>query len=109
MFSRRPALRFVLLFAAGIFLSEWISPPYVWLFFLSVSLVLISVFLFRYEKQFCASIMLCCSIVLLGSLLHSLQRLDFESRKLTPGVDDESVTVFGIIDSEPVRQDRKIS
>jgi competence protein ComEC len=110
MLKRRPALRFVLLFAAGIILSEWVSLPSIWLLSLSIVLVLLSAILFWLKKQqFVAVISLHCSVVLLGFLLQTLQHLDFKSRELEPSIADESVTLFGTIDSEPIRRDRRIS
>jgi competence protein ComEC len=110
MLRRRPALRFVLLFAAGIILSEWVSIPLVWLLSLSIVLVFLIAILFWMKKQqFIAVISLYCSVVLLGWLLQTLQHLDFESRELEPSIADESVTLFGTIDSEPIRRDRGIS
>ncbi len=108
--KRRPALRFVLLFAAGILLSEWISLPPILLLSLSIVLVFLSAILFWLKKQqFVAVIALHCSVVLLGFLLQTLQRLDFKSRELEPSIADESVTLFGTIDSEPIRRDRRMS
>ncbi|MGA3286724.1 MAG: DNA internalization-related competence protein ComEC/Rec2 [Bacteroidota bacterium] len=110
MLKRRPALRFVLLFATGILLSEWVSLPSIWLLSLSIVLVLLSAILFWLKKQqFVAVISLHCSVVLLGFLLQTLQHLDFKSRELEPSIDDESVTLFGTIDSEPIRRDRRMS
>ena len=110
MLKRRPALRFVLLFAVGILLSEWVSLPSIWLLSLSIVLVLLSTILFWLKKQqFVAVISLHCSVVLLGLLLQTLQHLDFKSCELEPSIADESVTLFGTIDSEPIRRDRRIS
>lgn len=110
MLKHRPALRFVLLFAAGILLSEWMSLPSIWLLSLSIVLVLLSAILFWLRKQeFIAVISLHCSVVLLGLLLQTLQHLDFKSRELEPSIADESVTLFGTIDSEPIRRDRRVS
>jgi len=110
MLKRRPALRFVLLFAAGILLSEWLPLSPAWLLLISFVLVLLSGAIFRYgKKQIIAVILLHCSVILLGSLLHSVQQLDFKSRKLEPGTPDESVTVFGTIDTEPIRRGSKAS
>ena len=110
MLKRRPALRFVLLFAAGILLSEWISLPSIWLLSLSIVLVLLSAILFWLKKQqFLAVVSLQCSVVVLGFLLQTLQHLDFKSRELEPSVADESVTLFGTIDSEPIRREKRMS
>jgi competence protein ComEC len=46
---------------------------------------------------------------LLGFLLQTLQHLDFKSRKLEPSIADESITLFGTIDSEPIRREKRIS
>jgi competence protein ComEC len=110
MLKRRPALRFVLLFAAGILLSEWVSLPSIWLFSLSIVIVLLSAILFRLKKyQLIAVILLHCSVVLLGLLLQTLQHIDFKSRELEPSIADEPVTLFGTIDSEPIQRDKRIS
>lgn len=110
MLRRYPALRFVLLFAAGILLSEWMLLPSAWLLLLSVVFILLSVIVSRTgKKQFAAVILLYCSVILIGSLLHSLQHLDFKFLELKPTMANESVTIFGIIDSEPIRRDRRIS
>jgi len=110
MLKRRPALRFVLLFAAGILLSEWVSLPSIWLFASSVVLVLLSAILFWLKKkQLIAVISLHCSVVLLGLLLQTFHHVDFKSRELEPRTADESVTIFGTIDSEPIRRERRIS
>jgi len=110
MLKRRPALRFVLLFAAGILLSEWVSLPLIWLLSFSIVLVLLSVILFWLKKQqFVAVISLHCSVVLLGLLLQTFQHMDFKSRELEPSIADESVTLSGTIDSEPIRRERRIS
>jgi competence protein ComEC len=110
MLKRRPALRFVLLFAAGILLSECVSFPSIWLLSLSIVLVLLSAILFWLKKQqFVSVISLHCSVVMLGLLLQTLQHLDFKSRELEPSIADESVTLFGTIDSEPIQRDKRVS
>jgi competence protein ComEC len=110
MLKRRPALRFVLLFVAGILLSEWVSLPPIWLLSLSILLFLLSAILFWLKKQqFIAVLSLHCSIVVIGLLLQTLQHLDSKSRELEPRIADESVILFGTIDSEPIRRERKIS
>jgi competence protein ComEC len=108
--SRRPALRFVLLFAAGILLAVWISIPPIWLLSFALGIVLLSAILFRLKKlQFAAVISLHCSVVLLGLLLQTFHQLDFQTRELEPSIANESVTLFGTIDSEPMRRERRIS
>jgi len=110
MVKQRPALRFVLLFAAGIILSEWLSLPSIWLLSLTIVFVLLSVILFwRKKRQFAAVISLHCSVILLGFLLQTLQHLDSKYRELEPSFADESITLFGTIDSEPIRRERRIS
>ena len=110
MLKSRPALRFVLFFAAGILLSEWVSLPSIWLLSLSIVFVLLAAILFWLKKQqFVAVLSLHCSVVLLGVLLQTLQHLDLKSRELEPRFADESVTLFGTIDSEPIRRERRIS
>ncbi len=110
MLKRRPALRFVLLFTAGILLSEWLPMHPSWLLLISIVLVLLSAVIFGIrKKQIIAVILLHCSVILLGSLLHSVQQLDFKSRKLEPDITDESITLFGTVDTEPIRQGTKAS
>ncbi len=56
-----------------------------------------------------AVISLHCSVVLLGFFLQTLQHLDFKSHRLEQSTADESVTLFGTIDSEPIRRYRRVS
>lgn len=109
MVRRRPALRFALLFAAGILLASRVFCPPVWMFILTASGVLFCLVLSRNNRQIAASIVLQCSIVVLGILLQTLQRSDFQRRELTSTVANEWVGLFGSIESEPVRQDSRIT
>jgi competence protein ComEC len=109
MLNRRPALRFVILFAAGILLSEWLSLSSIWLLLLSIVFIFLSTIVYRLDKKFAAAILLYCSIISAGSLLHSVQRLDSIPQKLEPITPNESLTLYGTIETEPIRHDRKIN
>ncbi|MBN1396730.1 MAG: DNA internalization-related competence protein ComEC/Rec2 [Bacteroidetes bacterium] len=109
MLKQRPALRFVLLFAAGIFLSDFVILPLNCLLVFIAVLVFLSALFFRFRNQFAAVIILYCSVIFLGILLHSIRRSGFESLKLNPQADDEYMAAVGIIDSEPVHNGKKIS
>jgi competence protein ComEC len=110
MFQNRPALRLVLLFAAGIVLAGWISLPLLLLFFLSVFSVLFSAVLFRKNKRrSIAEIFLQCSVVLLGIFLQTFQQSNIHSSELAPRIPDEPLMLFGTVDSEPAQQDRRLS
>ncbi len=109
MLRRRPALRFALLFAAGILLASRISIAAPWIFLLSASLLFVCLILDLTGKQRSASVSLQCCVITLGFLLQTLQRLDFQSRELEPAHPNESVILYGIVESEPARQDLKIT
>jgi len=108
MLKRRPALRFVLLFAQEFFIGVDIT---------SINLAALAFYRscssignsFLVEKQqFLAVVSLQCSVWCLF-LLQTLQHLDFKSRELEPSVADESVTLFGTIDSEPIRREKRMT
>jgi competence protein ComEC len=110
MSSSRPAFRFVLLFAAGILLSEWLSLPSLLLLFFLIVFIILSAIIFRLgKKQYVAVILLYWSIILTGSLLHSLQKLNPYFQKLEPISQDDSLTLFGTIENDPIRRDKKIN
>jgi competence protein ComEC len=110
MLQCRPALRFVFLFAAGILLAEQVSIPPITLFSVILLILLLTAVLLLKKKCRCTMyVLLQGLIMLLGILLQTLQHLDFQSRELQPNSVDESVTLFGNIDSEAHRKDRKIS
>ena len=110
MFQSRPALRLVLLFAAGIILAAWISVSPTCLFVITVILVFISVIILWIDKwKIVGEILLQCSVILLGIFLQTLQQSDFRSRELDSYINDEPLILFGIVDSEPSRQERRIS
>jgi hypothetical protein len=110
MFQSRPALRLVLLFAAGIILASWISLSLVWLFGIILGLVFLSVILFWKDKWLViAELVLQCAVILLGVFLQTLQQSNFSSRELEPCINDEPVILFGAIDSEPTLQERRIN
>ena len=110
MLQRRPALRLVILFAAGIILAVWISLPPVYWFVLTAILVFISAILFWKDKRkVLAEILLQCAVISLGVFLQTLQQSNFNSRELKPRISDEPVILYGAIDSEPAQQERRIS
>ena len=110
MFQSRPALRLVLLFAAGIILAAWISLSPACLFVITVIIVLISAIILWIDKwKIVGEILLQCSVILLGIFLQTLQQSDFRSRELGPCINDEPLILFGTVDSEPSRQERRIS
>ncbi len=110
MFQRRPALRVVLLFAAGIILAGWISLPSVYLFAMSVILIVFTLVLFWKDTcKFLAEIFLQCAVILLGAFLQTLQQSSFSVRELEPRINDEPLILCGAVDSEPVQQDRRMS
>jgi competence protein ComEC len=110
MVSRRPALRFVLLIASGILLSEWVTLPPIGLLLFIFILVSFSAILFWTKKwNITALLSLHCSVILLGFLLQTLQNLNFKLRELEPRIADESITISGIIDSEPTQRERKMT
>ena len=110
MFQSRPALRLVLLVAAGIILASLISLPPVYLFVITFILVFISAIIFWIDKwRIIAEILLQCAVILLGIFLQTLQQSNFSSRELDPHINDEPVILFGVIDSEPAQQERRIN
>jgi competence protein ComEC len=110
MFQSRPALRLVLLFAAGIILATWITLPPAYVFVCTFVLVFISVILFWQNKwKMIAEIVLQCSVILLGLFLQIFQQSNFISRELEPRINDEPVILFGRVDSEPAQQERRMS
>jgi competence protein ComEC len=110
MFQSRPALRLVILFAAGIILAAWISLSPICLFILTVILVIISAILLWIDRwKIIAEISLQCAVILLGIFLQTLQRSNFSSRELDPRINDEPMILFGAIDSEPAQQERRMS
>jgi competence protein ComEC len=110
MSARRPALRFTLLFAAGIILASIVSVSPVLLSAAASFLILLSISLFHKVKtQHLSAVLLQCSIVILGGLLQTIQRSDFHARELDPAISDEPIVMFGSVDSEPVIKERRIS
>jgi competence protein ComEC len=110
MFQKRPALRLVLLFAAGIILAAWVSVPPVYVFVMSSILVLIAIALFWKDRcKLLAEIILQCAVILLGILLQILQQSNFRAQELKPRIIDEPMILFGTVDSDPAQQDRRIS
>jgi competence protein ComEC len=110
MVARRPALRFVLFFAAGILLAAWCTVPPIPVFILSLVFILLSGILFHRENQkLAAHILLYASVFLLGILLQTLQQLDFQDREIAPKRTDEFATLYGTIDSEPVRREKRLN
>jgi len=110
MFQRRPALRLVLLFAAGIILAAWMTLSPVYVFAMSVILVFIALVLFWKDKyKLLAEIFLQCAVILLGIFLQTLQQSNFCARELEPRINDDFLILFGAVDSEPAQQDRRIS
>jgi competence protein ComEC len=110
MFQSRPALRLVLLFAAGIILATWISLPSLYLFLLTFIFVFLSVLLLWIDRgKILADIVLQCAVILLGAFLQTLQQSNFISRELEPQFNDEPVILFGAVDSEPAKQERRMS
>ena len=110
MFRSRPALRLVLLFAAGIILAAWISLPPIYLFVLMVIFVFASAILFwRGKHKIIAEAILQSAVVLLGIFLQTLQQTNFSLRELDSRINDEPIILFGTIDSEPGQQERRIS
>jgi competence protein ComEC len=109
MLQRRPALRFALLFAAGILFASWTALPASWILMLSASLLILCLALELSKKFFASSIVLQCCIIALGVLLQTLQRLDFQVRKLEPQFANEPVVLYGTVESEPARQNLKMN
>jgi competence protein ComEC len=110
MFQSRPALRLLLLFAAGIILSVWISLPPIFLFVIIILLVFVTALLFWKDKnKIVADIALQCSVLLLGIFLQTIQQSNFYSRELAPRINDEPVILYGSIDSEPAQKERRMS
>ena len=110
MLERRPALRFVLLFIAGIILATYVSIPPVFLFFISIIIIGIAVTIIWINKwQQIAMALIQCSIVIIGFLLQSIQQRDFISHEIESVNGDEPVMIWGIIDTEPIQQERRVS
>jgi competence protein ComEC len=110
MFQNRPAVRLVLLFAAGILFATWIKLPPLSLFLLLFVLVLLIFVLFWMRRWMTfADFVLYCAILLVGCLLQMLHQSNVHSRELSPRVNDESLIIFGSVDSEPVLQERRLS
>jgi competence protein ComEC len=110
MSARHPALRFTLLFAAGIILASRVSVSPVLLFAAASVLILLSISLFfNVKPQYRSDVLLQCSIVILGGLLQTIQRSDLRARELDPSISDEPIVMFGSVDSEPAIKERRIS
>jgi competence protein ComEC len=107
MLRRRPALRFALLFASGIYLASRISLSAAWIFSLVIVLVALCLVFNKSGKEWASSVALQCSVVVLGALLQTLQHCEFQTRELLSANADESVKLCGMVESEPVRQESK--
>ena len=110
MFQSRPAVRLVLLFAAGIILATWNILPSRYLFVMIFVLVILSALLFlKHRWKVVAAGVLQGAVILTGVFLQTLQQTHFLSKELQPRIKDEPVILSGIVDSEPSHQERRIS
>jgi competence protein ComEC len=110
MFQRRPALRFVLLFAVGILLAAWISISPLEIFVFALITIFIISLLFLYNKeQLIINIFLRCLVILAGFLLQTIQYENHKYQKLYSVVENEQVVILGTVDSHPIYKERKIS
>jgi competence protein ComEC len=110
MFQSRPAVRLVLLFAAGIILATWNILPSPYLFGIVFVLVVLSAVLFlKHRWEVVAAGVLQCAVILVGAFLQTHQQTHFLSKELQPQIRDEPVILWGTVDSEPLHQERRIS
>lgn len=109
MLQRRPALRFVLLLMCGIILAAHLKiyPIVLWCITLADAVLCGVLLRLNRWKNFTNALLL-TSVVFLGMLLQSLQQTNFRSLRLDPKNSDESITVFGMIDSDPVQRERNL-
>lgn len=103
--SKRPAVRVVALYIAGILLSGVVSaPPWVLLSFLSVGLLTL-VLLYRHaHSSVSALVAFHLLVILLGLLAATLRRTRIEREIMNPRYYGERVILEGRIESEPVRK-----
>ncbi len=110
MLQRRPALRFVLLFAAGILIAACIPLSGLYLFVLTGLVIFISaIFLLGNTWQSIGTMSLHGSVMLLGLLYQTIQKSGSRLRELEPMASDESIRLSGTIDSDPTKDERKMS
>ncbi len=110
MLTRRPALRFLVLYIVGIICAYWLFINPLWIYFsILIFVVPIIILTLIYKWHIIFSIFLHLLVLLLGLLLHSINQLDYESSKLEPSVQNEKILIYGIVDSEPIKQERRFS
>jgi competence protein ComEC len=107
--TKRPAARFLLFLILGIIVSSQVETPTSLAFAVFCATGVITVILALKQTNLFA-VDLGCQLLLVaaGLYLHSSQRETARSRELDP-VREESARIIGRIDSEPVRQEKKIT
>jgi competence protein ComEC len=109
LITKRPAVRFVILFALGIVLAASLTVSSSVLLFLLVPLFVLSVTgALRKSRAIVYDVSLQVLVVMLGAYLQSVQRESAASRRLNP-VAEEPMWIEARIDGEPVRQEKKIT
>jgi competence protein ComEC len=108
MFAHRPALRFVMLYIAGILVAEWFDVSPFTSFIITVLLVIFSVVLILIRKEIIARSLLLLTVILLGCTLHTINRKNNSNSELNPISENQSIKIFGFVDSEPEIRDHKI-
>lgn len=110
MFQRQPALRFIILFILGIITSSWFSIKPIYPFFSIILLSAILAFvIIMYKKTLLVDVILQTEIIMLGAFLNAYQQYYFKSREINPQIKNESITIYGTIDSQPVLKKYQIS
>jgi competence protein ComEC len=97
LFRQRPALRFVLLFAAGIIAGELLAVDPVILFAASAAILLVSLGLLalqRVERDLTVSLLL----VVLGMFVHTVEKEDRWDKRMSGSPEGDDIELVGEVD-----------
>jgi competence protein ComEC len=105
MFNQRPALRLVLLFAAGIVLSSGAFLPFAVAYCLCVlTACIVLLCLWKFPESIFTAVLLQCGIVLLGCTLNTAQEDQRKLLRLNPRSPNEHILLYGSILSDPAEK-----
>ena len=109
MLRQRPAVRCALLLAGGILLSEVCIVPSLWIF-LCLSGIYAATLIFLAVDSFPTRgmILVHVAVILLGMALATAEREQIGRRRLTASEEGDTVTVYGILEEEPVTLGRTV-
>ncbi len=108
--GKHPAVRVVCLLAAGILLAHYFVPSFaILIIILSACLPMLIGAFFLSKQSIVKDVILQFLIVAMGFASLALQQETAISKKLIPAVDDESIALSGIVDSDISRKGQSIT